>query len=177
MLDVPISDENSEYPSYEDVENFSCKVLDKINDYSEMVQDELVGVLEELNTFKKSIYNLKTRVLSHFNLQSVGYHQFKFDENTYLVFELEDFSFHCPTLLKLEELDKLNVPKLENLIEEISSEIREDVKTTLKEALALFNCKDFDNVNEDFIDKWKIGFVNNYDSYWRDYEYYYNEYL
>lgn len=176
LCDVPISDEHSEYPSYKDVENFSCKVWDKINDYSEMVQ-KLVDVLEELNSFKKSIYDLKTRVLSHFNLQPVGYHQIKSDENTYLVFELEDFSFHCPTLLKSEELDKLNVPKLENLIEEISSEIREDVTTTLNEALKLFDCEEFDKVDEDFIDKWKIGFVNNYDSYWRDYEYYYDEYL
>lgn len=168
LLDVPISAEDSEYPSYEDVENFSDKVWEKINDYSEIVQDKLVGVIEELNTFKKSIYDLKTRILSHLNLRPIGFHQIKSDENTYLVFEFNEFSFHCPTLLKAEQLNELNIPKLENLTEEISSEIREDVKTTLQEALKLFDYKEFDNVNEDFMDKWRIGFI----SHFFDYAYY-----
>lgn len=152
-------------PSYKSFEKFAGEVSDLIEFYFDVIRD-LEYLCTCLSEVKREIYELKERILSHYNKIPVGYHQLFNDDNNYLIFEIDNFSFHTPTTLDESILAKRKIPILENLSEQIGSDIDNSVLTSFEEALSLFTYENFTELNNDFIKYWSIEFLS--EKLWRE---------
>lgn len=140
-------------------------------DYQVLI-DELYECYTELKQFKEDIYNLKDKVISTYELYPIGFHYIGSYEEPFLLYDLDGFLFHLPTALDGYVLEKkFNLKKLENLKNEISSKFTKSVCCSFDEALNLFQNTKFMCLNEQYCDKWKIGFIYVLNNYYNDYEY------
>lgn len=139
------------------------EIYEKMNifekNYSEFI-NFLHDLLHQLDVIKNNFYEFKDKMLSLNCDKPIGYHKIGNDESYFLLFKLENNTFHLPTRMEEEEIILKNVKKLNDIDDIISAEITKETDVSLCDAIKIM--KDFEDVspNEVFYENWQIGFAS-----------------